>query len=187
MGKITPQKAKTKSGKEILLRNPTAQDASALIEFGKMSMSEVDCMVTLPEEFSSMTLEDEIKFIQRLEEGPNSVAIVAVHHGEIIGMIDFHGKTTRKRVNHSGAFGMAVYPKYRGDGVGALLIKALSDWATDHASIRKIGLAVFSTNENAIKLYNKMGFIEEGRRINEIQITDGKFIDDIIMYKWLEK
>jgi len=168
------------------MRNLTIDDAAALIEFAKMAHSEIDCMITLPEEFN-MTLEDEIKFIKRLEEGPNSVAIVAEHEGEIIGMIDFHGRTNRKRLAHSGAFGMAVYPAYRGDGIGALLIKTLLDWASSHASIQKIGLAVFSTNENAIKLYKKMGFLEEGRRVKEVQIRNGVFIDDIIMFKWLEK
>jgi len=186
MAKITSRKVKSKSGREILLRNPTAEDAAALIEFGKMSMGEVDCMVTLPEEFT-MTIEEEVKFIQRLADGTSSVAIVAEHEGELIGMLDFHGRTTRKRVAHSGAFGMAVYPKFRGDGIGAILIQALFDWADAHATLQKVGLAVFSTNEKAIKLYKKMGFIEEGRRIKEIQITDGKFIDDIIMYKWFEK
>ncbi|MNT30698.1 putative ribosomal N-acetyltransferase YdaF [compost metagenome] len=186
MGKITPRKVVTKSGKELLLRNPTVEDAAALIEFGKMGMSEPDCMVTLPEEFT-MTLEDEVKFIQRLVEGPNSVAIAAEYNGEIIGMIDFHGRTNRKRLNHAGAFGMAVYPKFSGDGVGALLISSLLEWAQSHPSLRKVGLAVFSTNEKAIKLYKKMGFLEEGRRIKEVQIKDGTFIDDIIMYKWLEK
>lgn len=186
MGKIAPVLKKTKSGKEILLRSPNVNDAQALLEFGKMGTAEVDCMVTLPEEFN-LTLEDEIKFIQKLEEGPNSVAILAEHEGKLIGMIDFHGKTTRKRVNHSGAFGMAVYPKFRSDGVGAILLQALFDWASQHPSIRKIGLAVFSTNKKAINLYEKMGFREEGRRINEIQLRDGVFIDDVIMYKWLEK
>jgi RimJ/RimL family protein N-acetyltransferase len=186
MGKISPLKIKSKSGQEIILRNPTTHDAAALIEFGKMGMSEVDCMVTLPEEFN-VTLEDEVKFIQKLEDGPNSVAILAEHEGKMIGMIDFHGKTTRKRINHTGAFGMAVYPEYRGDGIGTLLIQTLFDWVSQHPSIRKVGLAVFSTNENAIKLYKKMGFIEEGRRANEIQIADGKFIDDVIMYKWFDK
>lgn len=185
MGKITPQKVKSKSGREVWLRNPTADDALALIEFGKMGMSEVDCMITLPEEFT-MTQEDEVKFIQKLEEGPNSVAIVAEHEGEIIGMIDFHGRTNRKRIAHTGAFGLAVYPKFRSDGIGALLIQTLLDWAEAHPSIQKIGLGVFSTNEKAVKLYQKMGFVEEGRRVKEIQLQDGVFIDDIMMYKWLE-
>ena len=186
MAKFTPKKVTTKSGKEILLRSPAAPDAEALIAFGHMSMSEIDCMVTLPEEFT-VTIEDEIKFIQRLEDGPNSVAILAEYNGQMVGMIDFHGRTNRKRLNHSGFFGMAVYPQFRNDGVGAILISAILEWAQQHPSLRKICLSVFSTNEKAIQLYKNMGFIEEGRRINEIQIRDNTFIDDIIMYKWLEK
>jgi Acetyltransferases, including N-acetylases of ribosomal proteins len=186
MGKISPQKVSTKSGKEVLLRNPVAADAAALIEFGKMSMSETDCMVTLPEEFN-MTLEEEIKFIERLADGPNSVAIVAECDGEIIGMIDFHGRTNRKRLNHVGFFGMAVYPKFRGDGVGAMLISAVLEWAKAHPTVRKVALSVFSTNTRAVNLYKRMGFVEEGRRIKEIQLSDGVFIDDLLMCKWIEK
>lgn len=184
---LEPLRKKTKSGVDVILRSAGPQDAPALLEYGLMATSEPDCMVTLPEEFQKISVEDEIQFIQKLEHEPSSICIVAERQGQIIGMIDFHGKHQRQRVAHTGIFGMAIYPAYRGDGVGALLIQALLDWAQAHPSLRKIGLAVFSTNEKAIKLYKKMGFVEEGRRVKEIQLRDGVFIDDIIMYKWLEK
>ena len=35
----------------------------------------------------------------------------------------------------------------------------------------------------AIALYRKNGFVEEGRRIQEVKMADGRYVDDILMYK----
>jgi RimJ/RimL family protein N-acetyltransferase len=43
-------------------------------------------------------------------------------------------------------------------------------------------LQVFATNENAIKLYKKLGFIEEGRHIKAIKQLDGEYVDIVQMY-----
>jgi RimJ/RimL family protein N-acetyltransferase len=56
-------------------------------------------------------------------------------------------------------------------------------WAEQHPSIEKVSLGVFSTNERAITLYKKMGFIEEGRKIKEFKMSDDEYIDDVLMYK----
>jgi len=63
------------------------------------------------------------------------------------------------------------------------LLEKLLKWAELNPYIEKISLGVFSTNESAIALYKKMGFVEEGRKINEIKLNDKQYIDDVLMYK----
>jgi ribosomal protein S18 acetylase RimI-like enzyme len=46
-----------------------------------------------------------------------------------------------------------------------------------------VSLGVFSTNQRAISLYKKMGFVEEGRKIKEFKMSEREYVDDIIMYK----
>jgi ribosomal protein S18 acetylase RimI-like enzyme len=58
----------------------------------------------------------------------------------------------------------------------------------EHA--RKVGLkilalTVFATNQHAINLYEKMGFIETGR-IPKRFFKEGTYVDEIIMTKTLE-
>lgn len=80
---------------------------------------------------------------------------------------------------------MMVLNKYR--GLSKLLIENLLKWAKYNPYIEKISLGVFSTNERAIALYKKMGFVEEGRKINEIKLHDNEYIDDVLMYKMVVK
>jgi RimJ/RimL family protein N-acetyltransferase len=51
--------------------------------------------------------------------------------------------------------------------------------------IRKISLYVFSTNKNAIALYKKLGFSQEGLFKRDM-IIDGKYVDSVAMYKWIK-
>ena len=89
----------------------------------------------------------------------------------------------RKRLAHTGTFGMMVLNEYRGLGIGKILLEKIITWAEHNPYIEKISLGVFSTNERAIALYKKMGFVEEGRKINEIKLNDKQYIDDVLMYK----
>ena len=55
--------------------------------------------------------------------------------------------------------------------------------AHENPIIEKMKLGVFASNERGIHLYTKMGFIEEGRKVDEIKNADGEYIDVIEMYK----
>ena len=63
---------------------------------------------------------------------------------------------------------------------------ALCDWACRAPGVEKLELTVRSTNEPALKLYRKFGFVVEGRFRNRILLADGRYIDDIGM-AWFPK
>ena len=73
---------------------------------------------------------------------------------------------------------LAVAPAARGLGVGSRLIEAMIDEARARGA-RKFGLRALSTNEQAIRLYQRYGFREEGRLIDEIRLPDGSFAHDV--------
>ena len=58
-------------------------------------------------------------------------------------------------------YAMWVAPEARGQGVGAALVAAVEGWARGKGYMR-MGLGVTSTNEPAIRLYTRMGFIDLG-------------------------
>ncbi|WP_308221914.1 GNAT family N-acetyltransferase [Lysinibacillus sp. BPa_S21] len=109
---------------------------------------------------------------------------IAQYQRKIVGWLVIQSPQ-RKRLAHKGTFGMMVLNKYR--GLSKLLIENLLKWAKYNPYIEKISLGVFSTNERAIALYKKMGFVEEGRKINEIKLHDNEYIDDVLMYKMVVK
>lgn len=47
--------------------------------------------------------------------------------------------------------------------------------------LEKIFLRVTSVTKRAIKLYTRMGFVEEGRQRNQIKYEDRSYGDDILM------
>ena len=52
---------------------------------------------------------------------------------------------------------MAVFPEYRGKGLGAQMLKIAKDKARE-SGCREVSLLVFEQNQGAIKLYEHNGF-----------------------------
>ena len=73
---------------------------------------------------------------------------------------------------------LAVSPAARGHGVGGRLIDAGIAEAR-RRGVAKLGLRALSTNGRAIALYERAGFVEEGRLHEEIRLPDGTFADDV--------
>jgi RimJ/RimL family protein N-acetyltransferase len=64
--------------------------------------------------------------------------------------------------------------------VGSALVAAAIDWAREH-NLHKLSLSVFAHNTAAIALYDKFGFIEEGRRVRHFRRANGELWDALEM------
>ena len=95
--------------------------------------------------------------------------------GEIVGMLNVftshHGY---------GEIGMMVAKDWRGRGVGSALMDAAIAFARERG-LHKLTLDVFVHNENAIALYKKFGFVEEGRRVKHYRRKSGELWDSLEM------
>jgi RimJ/RimL family protein N-acetyltransferase len=76
--------------------------------------------------------------------------------------------------------GMMVARDWRGQGVGAALLRAAIDWGRERG-LHKLSLSVFPHNTAAIGLYRKLGFVEEGRRLKHYRRANGELWDSIEM------
>jgi len=74
-----------------------------------------------------------------------------------------------------------------GNGVsgGTALLQALLEWAESNTAIEKVCLDVFAINEPAIRLYKKLGFIEEGRRARDIKRGPEDYVDTVTMCRFV--
>ena len=72
------------------------------------------------------------------------------------------------------------HPEYRHHGYGAEAIAVLLDYAFEDRGLNRVGLSVFEFNEDAIAVYGKLGFSEEGRLRRALK-RDGAFHDAILM------
>jgi ribosomal protein S18 acetylase RimI-like enzyme len=76
--------------------------------------------------------------------------------------------------------GLAVAPSFEGRGAGRALMEALIELARERGG-RRMTLRVFSANERARRLYEKLGFEVEGILRGEFRIGKGEFVDDLFM------
>ncbi|HEV7811104.1 MAG TPA: GNAT family N-acetyltransferase [Candidatus Limnocylindrales bacterium] len=61
----------------------------------------------------------------------------------------------------SAELGIAVLEGYRGQGIGRRLISHLEEWAASRGAER-INLQVTSSNDGAIALYHRLGYVDSG-------------------------
>lgn len=101
---------------------------------------------------------------------------VAVHEGVVVGWCDI-SPMSQEGFTHSGSLGMGVHKGYRRRGVGEQLIRATLEKAIKQG-LERIELEVFASNEPAIRLYEKLGFVVEGTK-KQARKLDGVY-DDII-------
>ena len=182
----TPAKlCKLKTSKTVTIRTAVPDDAEALLEHARIILAEDLYNVTTLEEFK-MTAEQERAWIQEHLDRPGQIALVAELDGCVVGLLHLENGH-RKRLAHIGALAMSVQPNFRRKGIGTALLQSLIHWAEENAVIEKLTLSVFTTNRPAINLYKKTGFAEEGRRVRAIKITDGKYVDEILMGRFVKE
>ncbi|WP_059172241.1 GNAT family N-acetyltransferase [Bacillus sp. FJAT-27445] len=163
------------------IRKGTIEDAEGTFEVQKSVIAEGGYLMTAPEEFNK-TIDQHEEWIKRITASERETLFVADRDGEIAGFIMFQSPD-RKRLSHTGSFGIMISKEHRDQGLGKLLLKTLLDWAEKTPLIEKVSLAVFSTNQRAIALYKSFGFIEEGRKVNDVKFGENEYADDILMYK----
>lgn len=69
---------------------------------------------------------------------------------------------------------------HQGKGMGRQAIASLLEFGFRDLGLHRVYLRVFSTNVNAVKAYEKIGFITEGV-LKDAAFIDGNFVDIIFM------
>ena len=115
------------------------------------------------------------EYIEKFFLYENSIFLIARYKDELAGFAYLEGGK-RARTFHSASLGIGILKKFRGIGIGKLLIKELLDFATNSRYIAKIDLQVKLDNKVAINLYKSFGFNIEGINKRAIYIN-GRFID----------
>ncbi|MFA5341077.1 MAG: ribosomal protein S18-alanine N-acetyltransferase [Clostridia bacterium] len=107
---------------------------------------------------------------------PISYYLVASSEKEVIGYIGMWHVLDEAHI-----LNIAVDKIYRHLGVGTNLLSSLIEYS-EHVGIKRMTLEVREHNDNALKLYEKFGFMKNGRRKEYYRDT---MEDAIIMWKEL--
>ncbi|KUO75498.1 MAG: acetyltransferase [Clostridia bacterium BRH_c25] len=167
-----------RSGATMVIRKAAKSDADGIVEYIETISGESDNLTFGPGEFE-MSIEKEAEFLDSIATQNNAIYLVAEIGGKIVGSLHFSGGA-RPRTAHVGEFGVSVLKEHWGNGIGTELIRYLLEWSKETGIIRKINLRVRTDNFNAISVYKKLGFTQEGIITRDLLIN-GEFHDMLLM------
>ena len=109
---------------------------------------------------------------------------VAVDGGKVVGWCDV-SLSDKPVFRHSGGLGIGVVVEYRGRGIGKRLMDAALARAKE-IGLERVELEVYASNNAAIHLYERCGFVREGRKRRASKV-DGVYQDNIVMAVLLDR
>ncbi|NUN14998.1 MAG: GNAT family N-acetyltransferase [Myxococcales bacterium] len=170
-------------GESYTIRQATESDCRSILTHKLLIFSETDLLLQTSEDLDR-DLSHQSLLLRQYRTSVNSTFIVAERHGEIIGSLSLFGGPFRRN-RHVAQLGMGVRSTDWGKGIGGALLDTAIVWAKTNEFIQKITLQVYHTNSRAILLYQRRGFVEEGRLVREVRLDDHSFVDLISMRRFV--
>jgi len=160
-----------------VLRAATELDASAVLDFRRLTAGETDFLSREPDEICT-TIDEQAEFLRKQLHAPEHLFLVADLNCQVVGVVDLTGSDLR-RLAHGATLGISVVREFWNCGIGKALMLAALNWA-DGRGLTRVSLEVVATNGKAIRLYESMGFIEEGR-LRSQHNQGGVYVDSLMM------
>lgn len=121
--------------------------------------------------------------VESVVNGDDLLLLALNDDDEIVGFI-WADKGKLNRVVHTAYIVVGILRAYQGQGIGSQFFDYLEKWAREKDVIR-LELTVECPNTAACSLYEKKGFIVEGKRSQSMKV-DGKYVDEYYMAKILK-
>ena len=177
-GKSIRKEDKVLKGKKVLLRPVKRSDISLFLKW--FNDPEVTQYLVMYLPMTEMAEEKWIEELATTRAGSDVVFIIEVKTGELTKPI---GNCGLFRINHkdqTAEFGIAIGEKdCWGKGYGTEATRLLVDYGFKQLNLHRISSPVFEFNERSIKLHQKVGFQEEGRR-RQARFKNGQFWDEVL-------
>jgi len=172
----------TKKGLSVIIRYPKQSDLESIHRYFNTLSKERTYLSEQGEHISRSEhqkyLSDKLKRIQKKK----TVWFLVFHNNTLIGSSTI-SLFDKRAFFHVGEFLISIARKYRGKGVGELLLKTvILESKKTLKSLKILILEVFGNNNTAINMYKKFGFKPYGK-LPEGVLHRKKYVDDVLMYK----
>lgn len=168
-----------RTGEKILIREGNVEDSEALLETVREYVLTSRYLIVAPDELEN-TVADEAKWIRELRQNPNSLLLLALHNGAVIGNLDLTG-SEEEYEDQSGLITMGLLQEYRNKGLGSILLREAVAWARKNHKLQVLCLQVERANKSAVRLYQKAGFKVEGKQTDIAPEDQVDYSERIIM------
>ena len=167
---------------EVNVRIATVQDAVTLLAL------RLEALAMHPEAFAAdvdkTAAEGKMVWVERLIEYANTKSgaiMIAQARDEQIGMSGIVRGHWPKTQHSGNLWGMYVKPDWRGHKIGDAIVSGCTTWAIEN-KLTVITLEVTSSNNSAIRCYNRCGFEAYGIAPKAI-FYNGTYYDNMLMAK----
>ena len=170
-----------KSAVRTIVRHAEPRDVDALIGLINALAREATLLFVIPIDPQTGG-PSVLHYLEAMKVSGNSAVLVAERVGTLVGLATGNGgvHASKRGVVE---IGIGVRAAHHGVGIGTALIAALEQWARG-AGLHRLQLPVVTSNEPALALYRKAGFIVEGV-LRESVVGDGRKLDQFMMAKLL--
>ena len=142
----------------------------------------IDC---LGAPFRFINMETDEKWFNSYMQNRNSAIRCSIisENDEFIGLISL---TSIDSINKSAELHIMIGNKnYHGKGAGTFAVNSMLKHAFENLNLNKVELSVLENNNKAIALYEKCGFVYEGKRRQAVY-KDNKYLD-LYLYSILKE
>ena len=166
---------------EIIIRDASLADAERYRELRLLALKESPTAFSADYELNARQPMSFWK--NRLKPDEHGIIFVAEYEKQLIGMIGIRKGDSSKTKHSAGIWGVYVHPEWRGLHIAEGLIELCCEWARLR-EVQIVKLAVTSTNESAIHLYERSGFTIYGKEPNALRVK-GRYYDELYMSRSL--
>ncbi|KAF2152014.1 acyl-CoA N-acyltransferase [Myriangium duriaei CBS 260.36] len=107
-----------------------------------------------------------------------------------LGLLTLAASDSNTVHHRNTSIGITVSSAFRDKGYGSEAILWGLNWAFMHANMHKVELLAYGWNPRAIQLYERLGFVQEGRRREQLWYQ-GKYLDafefGILQREWMTR
>jgi GNAT superfamily N-acetyltransferase len=120
-----------------------------------------------------------------VELSRDRAVFVATIGDDWIGTASFERDLTRIRRSHVGwLVRMYVHPSFRGRGIASELGNSVVRYAAELRDIDHLNVTVMQSNQDALSVYLRMGFVQIGEETDAVQHGE-LFLNELILSKKL--
>ena len=166
----------------MIIRPIQLEDAELFFSMMCFLDNETPFMMYEPGEREKTT--DAAELRKRIDEAisMNDFLLIAEERDTIVGYI-WAERGRMNRILHTAYIVVGIRKAYQHQGIGTNFFRGLDEWARRNSIVR-LELTVECANTAAKHLYEKNGFVVEGRRMKSMKIGD-EFVDELYMAKLL--